>query len=156
MPAPTADSRPLNIAIVGAGLGGLSAAIALRRQGHLVKVKFQVAIRDCQCIFKESFQVFEASLVNKEIGAAIGVPPNSMRVLEAFGYDQKNLRSCDYRGVCIRRTPTYTWLKHAFTHTQIVAYSADGGEGRTMLFRDRAKHYGRVNFVFSLAACRLS
>lgn len=29
---------PLKIAIVGAGLGGLSAAIALRRQGHEVKV----------------------------------------------------------------------------------------------------------------------
>ncbi|KAJ7897592.1 hypothetical protein B0H14DRAFT_3589445 [Mycena olivaceomarginata] len=127
MSAPTADSRPLNIAIVGAGLGGLSAAIALRRQGHLVKVKFEVAIRDRQCIFKESFQVFEASLVNKDIGAAIGVPPNSVRVLEAFGYDQKNLRSCDYRG--------------------IVAYSADGGEGRTMLFKDQAKHYGRQGWL---------
>ncbi|KAF7354393.1 FAD/NAD(P)-binding domain-containing protein [Mycena venus] len=123
MSAPTADCRPLNIAIVGAGLGGLGAAIALRRQGHLVKVKLRVTIQDRQSIFTESFQVFEASLVNKEIGAAIGVPPNAMRVLEAFGYDQKNLRSCDYRG--------------------IVAYSADGGEGKTMLFKDQAKHYGR-------------
>lgn len=30
--------HPLKIAIVGAGIGGLSAAIALRRQGHQVDV----------------------------------------------------------------------------------------------------------------------
>lgn len=31
--------HPLKVAIVGAGIGGLSAAIALRRQGHLVDVR---------------------------------------------------------------------------------------------------------------------
>ena len=31
--------RPLKVAIVGAGIGGLSAAIALRRQGHVVDVR---------------------------------------------------------------------------------------------------------------------
>ena len=30
---------PLKVAIVGAGIGGLSAAIALRRQGHVVDVR---------------------------------------------------------------------------------------------------------------------
>lgn len=35
----TADyTHPLRIAIVGAGIGGLSAAVALRRQGHQVEV----------------------------------------------------------------------------------------------------------------------
>ncbi|KAJ7766725.1 FAD/NAD(P)-binding domain-containing protein [Mycena metata] len=94
---------PLNVAVVGAGLGGLSAAIALRRQGHLVKV-------------------FEASVVKKEIGAGIVIPPNAMRVLDAFGYDQKNLKTCEYRG--------------------IVEYSAAGGEGRSWLFKDHATNYG--------------
>jgi hypothetical protein len=31
-------SKPLQIAIVGAGIGGLSAAISLRRNGHIVEV----------------------------------------------------------------------------------------------------------------------
>lgn len=31
--------EPLKIAIVGAGIGGLSAAIALRRQGHVIDVR---------------------------------------------------------------------------------------------------------------------
>jgi monoamine oxidase len=31
-------ARPLNIAIVGAGIGGLAAAVGLRRNGHSVAV----------------------------------------------------------------------------------------------------------------------
>jgi NADPH-dependent 2,4-dienoyl-CoA reductase/sulfur reductase-like enzyme len=36
----TADSHPtpLNVLVIGGGIGGLSAAIALRRNGHRVKV----------------------------------------------------------------------------------------------------------------------
>ncbi|KAJ6485320.1 FAD/NAD(P)-binding domain-containing protein [Mycena vitilis] len=97
-----AEGAPLSVAIIGGGLGGLSAAIAIRRQGHLVKANI--------------------AEISSQIGAAIAVPPNSVRVLEAFGFKQENLRSCEYRGV--------------------VAYSDVGGEGRTVVFKDHVAKYG--------------
>lgn len=33
------EIQPLNVLIVGGGIGGLTAAIALRRQGHQVQVR---------------------------------------------------------------------------------------------------------------------
>lgn len=33
-----AQDRPLKVLVIGAGIGGLSAAIALRQQGHEVEV----------------------------------------------------------------------------------------------------------------------
>ena len=59
-------SAPLRIAIAGAGLGGLSAAIALRRAGHEVTV-------------------LEQAPELGEIGAGIQTAPNASRVLEAWG-----------------------------------------------------------------------
>lgn len=37
------EPRPLRIVIIGAGIGGLTAAIALRSQGHEVTVSFHVS-----------------------------------------------------------------------------------------------------------------
>jgi hypothetical protein len=39
--------------------------------------------------------------MNREIGAAITVQANAMRVLEYFGYEQENLRGVDFFGVWI-------------------------------------------------------
>ncbi|KAJ6461626.1 FAD/NAD(P)-binding domain-containing protein [Mycena vulgaris] len=71
------ELQPLKISIVGAGLAGLAAAIALRRNGHIV-------------------QIFESAKVTSEIGAAIAVPVNSQRVLERFGYSRENLKSVPF------------------------------------------------------------
>lgn len=58
----------LNVVISGAGIAGLSAAIALRRAGHDV-------------------HIYEKSSLNSETGAAIIIAPNSVRFLMAWGLD---------------------------------------------------------------------
>ncbi|KAJ5317837.1 hypothetical protein N7508_002345 [Penicillium antarcticum] len=59
---------PLNILLVGAGLGGLATAIALAQSGHKVTV-------------------FEQTPVLGEVGAGIQVPSNSTRALFKLGLE---------------------------------------------------------------------
>lgn len=66
----TARAGGLEIAIVGAGLGGTSAAIALRRVGHRVTVLEQAAAL-------------------AEVGAGIQIAPNAARLLLAWGVMDK-------------------------------------------------------------------
>ncbi|KAI0433954.1 FAD/NAD(P)-binding domain-containing protein [Xylaria sp. FL1042] len=62
------SSPPPTAGIVGAGIAGLSAAIALRRAG------FEV-------------QVYERSGFKNEVGAAISTPPNATVALRRWGFD---------------------------------------------------------------------
>jgi salicylate hydroxylase len=61
---------PGRAGVVGAGISGLSAAIALRRAGWHV-------------------EVFERSQFKTEIGAAITVTPNAALVLDRWGFDME-------------------------------------------------------------------
>ncbi|MBV9457845.1 MAG: NAD(P)-binding protein, partial [Bradyrhizobium sp.] len=61
-------SRPLSIAIVGAGLGGLACAATLRQIGVDV-------------------QVYEQATRFSRIGAGIQMMPNSMKVLRGIGIE---------------------------------------------------------------------
>ena len=60
------DSRPLHVIIIGAGIGGLTAAIGLRRQGQQVTL-------------------LERSRFSQELGAAVHLAPNSNGVLRRYG-----------------------------------------------------------------------
>ncbi|KAI0527874.1 FAD/NAD(P)-binding domain-containing protein [Xylaria bambusicola] len=59
---------PLTAGVVGAGIAGLSVAIALRRAGAEV-------------------EVYERSQFKNEIGAAISAPPNAAAALRRWGFD---------------------------------------------------------------------
>ncbi|GAP89628.1 putative beta-glucosidase-like protein [Rosellinia necatrix] len=61
-------SQPLTAGIVGGGIAGLSAAVALRRAGLRV-------------------EVYERSRFGHEIGAAISTPPNATAALRRWGFD---------------------------------------------------------------------
>ncbi|KAJ7611803.1 hypothetical protein FB45DRAFT_941054, partial [Roridomyces roridus] len=72
-------AQPLRVSIVGAGIGGLTAAIALKKNGHII-------------------QVFEATEDKQEIGAGLGLQTNALRVLEHLGVRKENLRGLDNDG----------------------------------------------------------
>jgi salicylate hydroxylase len=73
-----ADAKLPRVGIIGAGIAGLSSAIALRRAGW-------------QC------EVFERSSFKNEIGAAITVTPNATRCLEHWGFDFATARPVENR-----------------------------------------------------------
>lgn len=58
--------KPLNVIIVGAGIGGLAAGIALAKTGHVV-------------------QILESASTIEDVGAGIQIAPNASRILHRLG-----------------------------------------------------------------------
>ena len=70
-------SHQLQVGIVGAGIAGLSAAIALSRAGHIVSI-------------------YEKSKFRNETGAAIVIGPNGSRILSKWDFDFEKAGALDY------------------------------------------------------------
>lgn len=69
-------SQPLQIGIIGAGIAGLGAAVALSRAGH-------------------SVEIFEKSYFKNEVGAAITITSNGTAVLDKWGFDFEKARATE-------------------------------------------------------------
>ncbi|KAJ7157609.1 hypothetical protein C8R43DRAFT_1064978 [Mycena crocata] len=80
--------QTLNVSIVGAGIAGLTSAIALRRNGHRVQVY----------IFRLLHSIFEASETKTEIGAALALQINALSVLDHLGVVRTNLKGVTFSG----------------------------------------------------------
>ncbi|KAL4800878.1 hypothetical protein BDV19DRAFT_383898 [Aspergillus venezuelensis] len=82
---PSATNTPLSIAVIGAGLGGLAAAVALRREGHNVTV-------------------YERYDFAGEVGASLSAAPNGSKFLERWGVDIKAAKP-----VVLRKLIMHDW-----------------------------------------------
>ncbi|KAK0516471.1 hypothetical protein JMJ35_001074 [Cladonia borealis] len=75
-----ASKSPLKIGIVGAGIAGLSAAIALKRAGHAV-------------------EIFERADLGREAGITLTVAPNAGKVYDDWGFDLRTVGGVEARQI---------------------------------------------------------
>jgi len=74
------DLSPLQVAIVGSGIAGLTAAIALWKHPNI------------------NVTIYEKASELKEIGASIALGPNGLRTLQKLGLDNVISDEVAYRG----------------------------------------------------------
>src|SRR5246127_2212939 len=99
----------LRIAIVGGGIGGLTAALALRARGL-------------------NATVFEQAEVVREIGASVSIHPNAARLLKRIGLDDQLRKiGSPIAGITLRTSQGEAITTRSGPATP--AFSRDGGQG---------------------------
>jgi len=73
----TTGPGQLKVGVVGCGIAGLSAALALSKDGH-------------------SVEMFERSQFKNEVGAAIVIGVNATKILRQWGFDFEKAGALDY------------------------------------------------------------
>lgn len=114
-------TRKLRIAIVGGGIGGLTAAAALRARGYEI-------------------DVYERASALAEVGAGIQIGPNGVRVLHAMGFKpQLDAFACSTpKFVSLAFDTARYRLKESLSETSIARY------GVPYLTMHRADLYGAL------------
>ncbi|MFD8020132.1 FAD-dependent monooxygenase [Streptomyces lavendulae] len=113
------DKRPRHAVVAGAGIGGLTAALALHRRGWRVTV----------C---------ERAAGPTAAGAGIVLAPNALRALEAIGFDAGRAAGRAVPSAMGLRRPDGTWLVRADTAALTARY------GRPSLAVHRAVFTGAL------------
>lgn len=112
---------PLNIAIIGAGIGGLSAAALLSRHGHVVRV-------------------YEQAPAFARVGAGIQMAPNATKVLRALGVEDA-LRRVAFQSP---RMVSRVWDTGEVTSDMPMADEAEAKYGSPYFFLHRADLHGAI------------
>jgi salicylate hydroxylase/6-hydroxynicotinate 3-monooxygenase len=123
----------LNIAIIGAGIGGLAAAALLSRQGHAVRV-------------------YEQAPAFARVGAGIQMAPNATKVLRALGVED-HLRRVAFQSP---RMVSRVWDSGEITSDMPMAAQAEAQYGSPYLFLHRADLHAAIASVVPAALVALN
>ncbi len=128
----------MKIAIIGAGIGGLTTALALRRRGL-------------------DAEVYERAPELAEVGAGIWIPPNAMQVYERLGVD----RDLVERSLSLRAIEVVNTAGEVFQRVELAPFRREFGFStqsihRAVFQRCLAEHLGgaRVHFGRECASVR--
>ncbi|WP_436759230.1 FAD-dependent monooxygenase [Streptosporangium sp. V21-05] len=101
----------MRVVVVGAGLGGVTAAVGLHRQGHQVTL-------------------YERGAELREAGTGVVIMPNGLRALEELGYDMRG------RSIPARNAGLRDWRGRPLLITDAVRAQREVG---SMIVADRAE-----------------
>lgn len=125
----------LNVVVVGAGIGGLTAAIYLRKSGHHVTL-------------------LEQSRFANELGAAVHLAPNANGILRRIGIYAEKLGAnpMEYVGLALRTTrflPLPAIALADLGHLQLTEYDLSGKQTRHVSLEEPNKMWQHVSsFLF--------
>ncbi len=117
-------NKPLSIAIIGAGIGGLAAAALIRRAGHTVRV-------------------YEQAPAFARVGAGIQMAPNAVKVLRALGVEDY-LRRTAFRSP---RLVSRVWDSGDITSDLPLGDEVEAQFGAPYFFLHRADLHGAIASV---------
>ncbi len=81
----------LQVLVSGGSIGGLATAIALRSQGHHVKVSRPTSRMDH--VFSYRLQIYEQALIPDTVGGGITIFPNALKALKMLGIETTHVRA---------------------------------------------------------------